>query len=115
LHRLALALRIRFIKLPRPAFILSVVVAAVLTVGGLGAVLLPRIVDSQIVRENVSAELAKRFAALTSNVPFLAIVEGRNWLRIGEIGWWRAILAVILYGLFLHFHRNLFGVSPLPL
>lgn len=33
-------------KLPRPAFILSVVVAAVLIVGGLGALLLPRIVDT---------------------------------------------------------------------
>ncbi len=74
-------------KLPRPAFILSVVVAAVLIVVGFGALLLPRIVDSQIIRKNVSSELAKRFAALTSNVPFLAIVEGRNWLRIGEIGW----------------------------
>jgi uncharacterized membrane protein len=43
----------------------------------------------------------------------MAIVEGRNSLRIGEIGWWRAILAVIFYGLLLHFHKNLFGVSPL--
>jgi predicted PurR-regulated permease PerM len=81
-------------KLPRPAFILSVVVAAVLIVAGFGALLLPRIVDSQNIRENVSAELAKRFAALTSNVAFLAIVEGRR-LRIGEIGWWRAILAIL--------------------
>jgi len=35
----------------------------VLIVGGLGALLLPRIVDSQIIREKVSAELAKRFGA----------------------------------------------------
>ncbi len=35
-------------KLPRPAFILSVVVAAVLIVAGFGALLLPRIVDSPI-------------------------------------------------------------------
>jgi hypothetical protein len=38
-------------------------VVAVLIVGGLGALLLPRIVDSQIIREKVSAELAKRFGA----------------------------------------------------
>jgi len=66
-------------------------------------------------RKKAFGDAWNRFAALTSNVPFLAIVEGRNSLRIGEIGWWRAILAVILYGLFLHFRRNLFGVSPLPL
>src|SRR4030095_15913466 len=66
-------------------------------------------------RKKAFGDAWNRFAGLTSNVPFLAIVEGRNSLRIGEIGWWRAILAVILYGLFLHFHRNLFGVSPLPL
>jgi uncharacterized membrane protein len=53
-------------------------------------------------------------AALTSNVPFMAIIQGRNSLKIGEIGWWRVVLALILYGLFLHFHKTLFGVSPLP-
>jgi hypothetical protein len=38
-----------------------------------------------------------------------------DWLRLGEIGWWRPVLALILYGLFLHLHKILFGVSPLPL
>ena len=103
-------------KLPRPAFILSVVVAAVLMTLAVSALCFCHESSTrQIIRKNVRAELAKTILALASNVPFLAIVEGRNWLRIGEIGWWRAILAVILYGLFLHFHRNLFGVSPLPL
>ena len=55
-----------------------------------------------------------RFAAVTSNVPFMAIIEGRNSLKFGEIGWWRPTLAVIVYGLFLHLHKYLFGVSPLP-
>jgi hypothetical protein len=30
------------------------------------------------------------------------------------LGWWRVVLAVVLYGLFLHIHKTLFGVSPLP-
>jgi uncharacterized membrane protein len=55
-----------------------------------------------------------RFAAITSNVPFKAIVEGRNSLEIRELGWWRVALAVVLYGLFLHLHEWIFGVSPLP-
>ena len=65
-------------------------------------------------RKKAFGDAWNRFAALTSNVPFFAIIKGHNSLKIGEIGWWRAILAVILYGLFLHFHKKLFGVSPLP-
>src|SRR5262250_1174311 len=57
-------------------------------------------------RKRAFGDAWDRFASLTSNVPFLAIVEGRNALRVGEIGWWRAILAVILYGVFLHFHKD---------
>ena len=56
-----------------------------------------------------------RFAGLTSNVPFVAIIEGRNSLKIGELGWWPAVLTLVFYGLFLHFHKILFGVSPLPM
>ena len=55
-----------------------------------------------------------RFAAVTSNVPFMAVVEGRNSLKAGELGWWRVVLAVVLYGFFLYMHKTLFGVSPMP-
>ncbi len=56
-----------------------------------------------------------RFAAVTSNVPFLAIAQGRNSSMIGELGWWRIILVVVVYGFFLHMHKSFFGVSPFPL
>jgi uncharacterized membrane protein len=65
-------------------------------------------------RKEAFGDAWNRFAALTSNVPFIAIIEGRNSLKIHEIGWWPPLLALILYGLFLHFHSTLFGVSPLP-
>lgn len=55
-----------------------------------------------------------RYAAVTSNVPFMALVKGRNSLKAGELGWWRVVLAVVLYGFFLYMHKTLFGVSPLP-
>jgi uncharacterized membrane protein len=45
----------------------------------------------------------------------MAIIEGRNSLKIGELGWWRALLALVVYGGFLHLHKTLFGVSPLPM
>jgi uncharacterized membrane protein len=66
-------------------------------------------------RKKALGDRWNRFAAVTSNVPFMAIVEGRNSLALGEIGWWRPVLALVLYGLFLHLHKYLFGVSPLPL
>jgi|SRR6516165_1238709 uncharacterized membrane protein len=66
-------------------------------------------------RKNTVGDAWSRFAAVTSNLPFLAIIQGRNSLQLAEIGWWRPLVSVIIYGLFLHFHRSLFGVSPLPL
>jgi uncharacterized membrane protein len=56
-----------------------------------------------------------RFAAITSNVPFQAILERRNSLKIGEIGWWRFMLVLVFYGFFLYLHQSLFGVSALPM
>src|SRR3989442_1476671 len=37
------------------------------------------------------------FAAATSSLPFLAIVQRRQRLVIAEIGWWRMALAVVLF------------------
>ena len=54
------------------------------------------------------------FAARTSNVPFAAILAGRNSLRLGTIGAWRVGLAVLLYIVFLGAHSWLFSASPFP-
>lgn len=56
-----------------------------------------------------------RFAAVTSNVPFVAIAQGRNRLSLREFGVVPVIVIVLLYAGFLHFHKALFGVSPLPM
>ena len=53
-----------------------------------------------------------RFAESTSRFPFAAIAQGRNTLELGEIGWWRIALALVLYAVFLGTHGWLFGVSP---
>jgi uncharacterized membrane protein len=66
-------------------------------------------------RKNAFGDAWDRFAGLTSNVPFQAIIEGRNSLKMSELGWWPLIIAVVLYGLLLYFHQTLFGVSPLPM
>ena len=54
------------------------------------------------------------FAAQTSNIPFAAIASGRQSLRVGEIGAWRLILAVGLWGVVIWAHPWIAGVRALP-
>jgi uncharacterized membrane protein len=61
-------------------------------------------------RKKKHGELWDGFAAVTSNLPFAAIVSGRNTLRIGEIGWWRIVLGLVLYGVFRFAHEWAFGL-----
>lgn len=49
-----------------------------------------------------------RFEDVTSNAPFAAIAQGRNTLKLGEIGW-RLIVALVLVGLIAWAHPMLFG------
>ncbi len=53
-----------------------------------------------------------RFAALTSNFPFAAILQGRNRLDLMEIGWRNPAIGLALYALFFWFHPWLFGARP---
>ena len=55
----------------------------------------------------------RRFAAVTSNVPFAAIAAGRNRFRLGEIGWWKIALGLVLYAVLLVFHHRFFGAHAL--
>ena len=54
----------------------------------------------------------QRFAAVTSNVPFVAILQGRNRLNAAEIGWRNPIIGLALYGIFFWAHPLLFGARP---
>jgi uncharacterized membrane protein len=51
----------------------------------------------------------RRFAAVTSNVPFAAILAGRNEFRLAEIGWWKILLGLLTYFAVLALHHRLFG------
>jgi uncharacterized membrane protein len=46
------------------------------------------------------------FAAVTSNIPFAAIITGRNQLRpaLAEIGVWRLLIAIVVYGVVFYLH-----------
>ena len=51
----------------------------------------------------------RRFAARTSNLPFGAILQGRNRFSWREIGWWRPAAGLALFALLLYLHPWLFG------
>jgi len=53
-----------------------------------------------------------RYAGLTSNVPFVAIAQGRNRLAWREIGWQKIVIALVVFALIFQFHPWLFGARP---
>lgn len=55
----------------------------------------------------------QHFAATTSSVPFLAILQGRQRLALREIGAWRILLGVALFLALLLLHARIFGADPL--
>jgi uncharacterized membrane protein len=54
----------------------------------------------------------QEFAAASSNLPFAAILAGRQHLVLSEIGWRRVGAALALYVVLLAVHPWLFGLSP---
>jgi uncharacterized membrane protein len=54
----------------------------------------------------------KRFADVTSNLPFVAIAQGRNRFNAAEIGIAKPLIGVAVYAAFLLLHPWLFGARP---
>lgn len=54
------------------------------------------------------------FANRTSNVPFAAILSGRNSFKLGELLSWRQAAAIAAFVVVLFLHAWAFGVSPFP-
>ena len=75
-----------------------------LLLAGLGTILM----DS---RKKSNPDWA-RFAAVTSNLPFVAIAQGRNRIMWREIGWLRPAIGLALFAGFFLGHAWLFGAMP---
>jgi uncharacterized membrane protein len=54
----------------------------------------------------------QRFASVTSNIPFGAILQGRNQFRFDEIGWNKVLIALGAYVVLVFLHPYLFGARP---
>jgi len=75
-----------------------------LLLAGLGTILM----DSR----NKSNPDWARFAALTSNLPFAAVAQGRNRIVWREIGWPRPLIGLAAFAAFFATHAWLFGAKP---
>jgi uncharacterized membrane protein len=64
-------------------------------------------------RKRALGESYEAFMAQTSNVPFAAILNGRQSLKLGEIGLWRIALGVAVWAILMLAHPMLFGVAAL--
>ncbi|MFP6745821.1 MAG: NnrU family protein, partial [Alphaproteobacteria bacterium] len=53
-------------------------------------------------------------AATTSTLPFAALLRGRTRLEFSEIGVWRILGGVALYGILLVAHGSVIGLTVLP-
>lgn len=54
----------------------------------------------------------RRFAAVTSNVPFVAIAQGRNRFAAAEIGHRKPLVGLALFVVIFLLHPYLFGARP---
>jgi len=86
--------------------------ASIIFFGGLAFVALAgtRLIDRR--KDDTLGADWKRFAEATSNVPFTAIVEGRNRLVLAEIGWKGVAAGLIAFAVLLLAHPYLFRVRP---
>ncbi|WP_119169396.1 NnrU family protein [Algihabitans albus] len=51
----------------------------------------------------------------SSAIPFAALLSRRTEMDWSGFGWWRPLLGLVLYAVFLGGHTYFFGVSPFPL
>lgn len=65
-------------------------------------------------RARKDGEAWRAFAAQTSNLPFLAILAGRNRFSAREYFDWRFLIALIVFALLVFLHSRLFGAAPYP-
>lgn len=87
--------------------------ASLLFFGSFAIVSLIGMRSIDVKRKKSCGQQWEHHADTTSIIPFLAIKEGRNRLVIAEFKGWQLVSAIVLYAAMMHFHKAIFGVSPL--
>jgi len=88
--------------------------ASVILFGTLLALALSGTFSIDAKRKRKLGEQWNAFASRTSNIPFGAILTGRNSLKPEEYFDWRFFVALFLFAAVLLGHTRLMGVSPFP-
>jgi uncharacterized membrane protein len=70
----------------------------------------PLFIDAK--RTRALGDRYRAFMAKTSNIPFAAIVQGRQQFRFGEI-WWRLVVGFVVWAVVLLLHPYFTGRYPL--
>lgn len=68
-------------------------------------------IDAKRARAHGSAWAA--YAASTSNLPFLAIAQGRNQFVASELGWIRPLVCLALFAVLVMLHLRFFGLPAI--
>jgi uncharacterized membrane protein len=89
-------------------------VASLVLFGALAGLALYGTVSIDAKRRRALGAAWDGFAARTSNLPFLALAQGRAALRLGEHKPWEWLVVAGVYGVIVALHASVFGVSPLP-
>jgi uncharacterized membrane protein len=71
----------------------------------------PRSIDAK--RAKALGPLWQSYLQKTSNVPFVAIAQGRNRLSIAELFDHRLLIALAVWAMFLIYHPKLFGLPAI--
>jgi uncharacterized membrane protein len=82
--------------------------------GGMLVLTLGGIVHIEARKRAAGGAAWARFAAITSVVPFAAVIKGRTRVSLGEIGWNRLAASLVVYLIMLFGHRLVIDVPLLP-
>jgi uncharacterized membrane protein len=88
--------------------------AAIVMFGALGGLALIGMAHIDRRRRAAGDATFRRLEAITSAVPFRALLEGRAHLSFSDIGWWRLALALAVFAGTVALHAPIIGPNPLP-
>jgi uncharacterized membrane protein len=88
--------------------------AAVIFFGGFAVLALGGMAHIDARKRAARDEAWAKVEAVTSAVPFQAMIEGRTRFRFADLGWWRPFAGLVLFAVLLHAHRPVIGLSAFP-